>query len=116
MNSSIRRCLSCSWRGRSFCLSSVLAYSLCGVDSDSSLLLDALDHFCLLVDGDPEVGRVFYAATTPEEMVSLAVEGGILIDAEDFRALLRSGSTEFWLVRGEDETNPIAHLLKVFRI
>ena len=95
---------------------SVLPVLLSSVDSDSSLLLDALDHFCLLVDGDPEVGRVFYAATTPEEMVSLAVEGGILIDAEDFRALLRSGSTEFWLVRGEDETNPIAHLLKIFRI
>ena len=86
------------------------------MDSDSSPLLDALDHFCLLVDGDPEVGRVFYAATTPEEMVALAVDGGILIDAEDFRALLRSGSTEFWLVRGEESANPIAHLQQVFGV
>ena len=41
---------------------------------------------------------------------------GILIEAEDFRALLRSGSTEFWLLRGEDNNNPIAHLRNVFRI
>jgi hypothetical protein len=29
-------------------------------------------------------------------------------------ALLRSGSMKFWSVRGEDATNPITHLLKVF--
>ena len=116
MNSSIRYSFCILWHCWNSCLSSVLPVSLSSVDSDSSLLLDALDHFCLLVDGDPVVGRVFYAATTPEEMVTLAVDAGILIDAEDFRALLRSGSTEFWLVRGEDESNPIAHLLKVFRI
>lgn len=82
----------------------------------ASPLLDALDHFCHQVDGDPDFERIFYAATTPEEMVALAVNGGILIEAEDFRALLRSGSTEFWLVRGEDATNPIAHLQKVFNL
>ncbi len=86
------------------------------VDSSSQPLLDALDHFCHQVDGDPGFSRLFYAATTPEEMVTLAVESGILIDEEDFRALLRSGSTEFWLVRGGDGNNPIAHLQKVFRI
>ncbi len=49
-------------------------------------------------------------------MVALAVKSGIFIDADDFRALLRSGSTEFWLVRGSDGTNPIAHLQRVFRV
>ncbi|WP_231596236.1 hypothetical protein [Synechococcus sp. CBW1108] len=49
-------------------------------------------------------------------MVTLAVDGGILIDADDFRALLRSGSTEFWLVRGEESANPIAHLQQVFSV
>ena len=82
--------------------------------SSSQPLLDALDHFCHQVDGDPEFERVFYAATTPAEMVTLAVESGILIEADDFRALLRGGSTEFWLVRGNDGDNPIAHLRTVF--
>jgi hypothetical protein len=49
-------------------------------------------------------------------MVNLAVKSGILIEADDFRALLRSGSTEFWVVRGEDATNPITHLMRVFGI
>ena len=64
------------------------------MDCSSPLLLDALDHLCHLVDGDPGFGRDFYAATTPEKMVALAEESGILIGADDFRALLRSGSTE----------------------
>jgi len=34
-----------------------------------------------------------YDANTSDEMVDLAVATGILIDADDFRALLRSGST-----------------------
>ncbi|MFM7270001.1 MAG: hypothetical protein ACKOZT_15700 [Cyanobium sp.] len=78
--------------------------------------MDALDHFCHQVDGDPAFAGAFYAAGTPAEMVALAVQSGILIDAEDFRALLRSGSTEFWLLRGGDGTNPIAHLQRVFRV
>lgn len=86
------------------------------MDSEYVPLLDALDHFCTQVDGDPGFASDFYAASTPDQMVALAVESGILIDAEDFRALLRSGSTEFWVVRGEDATNPIAHLLRVFGI
>jgi hypothetical protein len=49
-------------------------------------------------------------------MVDLAVNGGILIGADDFRALLRSGSTEFWLVRGGGNINPIVHLQQVFRV
>jgi hypothetical protein len=49
-------------------------------------------------------------------MVTLAVDGGILIDADDFRALLRSGSTEFWVVGGEVGANPIAHLQQVFSV
>jgi hypothetical protein len=68
------------------------------------------------MDSDPELGREFYASTTPEEMVVLAEHCGILIDADDFRALLRSGSTEFWLVRGEESANPIAHLQQVFSV
>jgi hypothetical protein len=79
-------------------------------------LLDALDHLCHQVEGDPEVEREFYAANTPEEMVDLVVSTGILIDAEDFCALLRSGSTEHWEVRGDDQNNPITHLLRVFSI
>ena len=86
------------------------------VDSSPPPLLDALDHFCHQVEGDPEIKREFYGATTPEQIVALAVESGILIDADDFRALLRSGSTEFWLVSGEDNTNPIAHLQRIFRV
>ena len=68
------------------------------------------------VDGDPGVEQQFYSATTPDEMVDLAVGTGILICAEDFRALLRSGSTECWVLRGDDTSNPIAHLQKVFSI
>lgn len=79
-------------------------------------LLDALDHLCHQVDGDPEIEQEFYGAETPEEMVNLAVETGILIDADDFRALLRSGNTERWLVRGQDDDNPIIHLQRVFRV
>ena len=60
--------------------------------------------------------REFYRATTPEAMVALAVDRGILIDADDFRALLRSGSTERWFVRGGDQTNPIIHLKNVFNV
>jgi hypothetical protein len=86
------------------------------VETASQPLLDALDHLCYQVEGDPAVEREFYAATTPEEMVALAVDTGILIDAEDFRALLRSGSTEFWLIQGDDQSNPIAHLQQVFSI
>jgi hypothetical protein len=84
------------------------------VDGASQPLLDALDHLCYRVDSDPAVEQAFYAATTPQEMVDLAVEAGIFIDADDFRALLTSGSTEFWTVRGDDQTNPIAHLQRVF--
>ena len=79
-------------------------------------LLDALDHLCHQVDGDADVERQFYGANTPEEMVDLAVEAGIFIDADDFRALLRSGSTEHWFVRGDDQNNPIAHMQRVFRV
>ena len=82
----------------------------------STPLLDALDHFLHQVDGDPEFEQKFYAATTAGEMVELAVSRGILIEADDFRALLRSGSTEFWLVRGGGNNNPIAHLQQVFRV
>ena len=79
-------------------------------------LLDALDHLCHQVDGDPEIEQEFYDAETPEEMVNLALQTGILIDAEDFRALLRSGSTECWVVRGDNSNNPIIHLQQVFQI
>lgn len=79
-------------------------------------LLDALDHLCLQVEDDPEIQRLFYVADTPEQMVRIALELGILIDAEDFRALLRSGSTERWYVRGGDQTNPITHLKRVFKV
>jgi len=86
------------------------------VDCSSPPLLDVIDHLCLLVDGDPEFAGDFYAASTPIEMVELARESGILIDADDFRALLRSGSTEFWLVRGDERVNPITHLQKIFSV
>ena len=86
------------------------------MDYSPAPLLDALDHLCHLVEGDPEFEQEFYAASTPDEMVTLAVDGGILIDAEDFRALLRSGSTEFWVVGGDVGANPIAHLQQVFSV
>ncbi|MFZ4803276.1 MAG: hypothetical protein ACOYLI_01275 [Synechococcus lacustris] len=85
------------------------------MEQSSHQLLDALDHFLHQVDGDPEFERIFYAATTPAEMVSLAVNSGILIEADDFRALLRSGSTEFWVACG-DSRNPITHLQKIFKV
>ncbi len=86
------------------------------VDTYSQPLLDALDHLCHQVDGDPEIEHEFFDANTPEAMVALAVETGIFIDADDFRALLTSGSTEFWEVGGDGSQNPIAHLQKVFRV
>ena len=86
------------------------------MDHSAAPLLDALDHFLYLMDSDPELGREFYASTTPEEMVVLAEHCGILIDADDFRALLRSGSTEFWVVGGEEGANPITHLKQVFSV
>jgi len=85
------------------------------VESPSSPLLDALDHFLHQVVGDPEVEQDFYGATTPEEMVSMAVNQGILIGADDFRALLRSGSTQYWIACG-DPSNPIRHLQKIFSV
>ena len=86
------------------------------MDCHTQPLLDALDHLCHQVEGDPKVEQEFYAANTPEEMVNLAVESGIFIDADDFRALLRSGSTERWFVRGGDQTNPITHMQRVFQV
>ena len=86
------------------------------MDPAPSPLLDALDHFLYRVNGNPLRAREFFAATTPEEMVALAVSSGILIDEEDFRALLRSGSSVFWMIGGERRSNPIAHLLKVFSV
>jgi hypothetical protein len=49
-------------------------------------------------------------------MVVLAEHCGILIDADDFRALLRSGSTEFWVVGGEVGAKPVTHLQRVFSV
>ena len=86
------------------------------VNPASEPLLDALDHLCHQVDGDPALQSAFYAATTPEAIVALTVEMGIFIGVDDFRALLTSGSTECWVVRGDDSNNPIAHLQTVFGI
>jgi len=86
------------------------------VDTYSQPLLDALDHLCHQVDGDPEIEQAFYAAKTPEAMVNLAEATGIFVDADDFRALLRSGSTECWVVRGDDSENPIVHLQRIFGV
>lgn len=96
----------------------VALVSPCGssVSTPPQPLLDAVDHLCHQVEGDPAVQRQFFAASTPEEMVDLAVEAGIFIGIDDFRALLTSGSTECWLVRGDANTNPIAHLQQVFAI
>ena len=90
----------------------------CGrsVNPASEPLLDAIDHLCHQVEGDPAMQQAFFAATTPEEIVALTVEMGILIGADDFRALLTSGSTECWVVRGADTNNPIAHLQNVFHV
>ena len=87
-----------------------------GMDTYSQPLLDAVDHLCHQVDGDPHVAQEFFGATTPEEMVALAVDTGIFISADDFRALLTSGGTECWLVRGDTRNNPIAHLQEVFGV
>jgi len=78
--------------------------------------MDALDHLLHQVNGDPELEASFYAAALPEQLVALAVESGILIDADDFRALLRSGSTEYWEVGGDGGPNPISHLQTIFGI
>jgi hypothetical protein len=76
--------------------------------------LDALDHFLYRVIDNPHRAREFFAVTKPEEMVALAVGSGILIDEEDFRALLRSGSSVYWVLGGDRRRNPIAHLQQVF--
>jgi hypothetical protein len=81
--------------------------------SSRQQLLDALDHFLHQVERTSEWQAVFYGADTPEQMVALAVEFGILINAEDFRALLRSGSSAYW-VACQASRNPITHLQKVF--
>ncbi len=90
----------------------------CGrsVNPASEPLLDAIDHLCHQVMGDPAAHQAFFAATTPDEIVALTVEMGILIGADDFKALLTSGSTECWVVRGDGTNNPIAHLQTVFGI
>ena len=68
------------------------------------------------MDGDPEIEQEFFAASTPEEMVNLAVESCIFIGVDDFRALLTSGNIQRWLVRGEDRTNSIVHPQKIFSV
>jgi hypothetical protein len=83
--------------------------------SSRQQLLDALDHFLHQVERTSEWQSVFYRAQTPEEMVSLAVEFGIMINAEDFRALLRSGSSVYWLA-SQASQNPITHLQQVFSV
>ena len=90
----------------------------CGrsVNPASEPLLDAIDHLCHQVMGDPAAHQAFFAATTPDEIVALTVEMGILIGVDDFKALLTSGTTECWVVRGDGTTNPIAHLQAVFGI
>ena len=87
-----------------------------GVNPASEPLLDAIDHLCHQVEADPAMQQAFFAATTPDAIVALTVEMGIYIGADDFRALLTSGSTECWVVRGDDTNNPIAHLQTVFGI
>ena len=76
-------------------------------------LLDALDHLCHRVDSDPEIEQKFFAASTPEERVNLAVESGIFIGVDDFHTLLTSGSTERWFVRGKDRTKSSVNLQKI---
>ena len=68
------------------------------------------------MDDDPELGREFYAATTPEEMVVLAEHCGVLIDADDICSVLRSGITGFWFFGGKEGPNPIVHLQHVFGV
>ncbi len=87
-----------------------------GVNPASEPLLDAIDHLCHQVERDPAMQQAFFAATTPGAILALTVEMGIYIGADDFRALLTSGSTECWVVRGDDTNNPIAHLQTVFGI
>ena len=82
----------------------------------SQPLLYGVDQLSYQVDGDPEIEQEFFAASTPEEMINLAVESGTFIGVDDFRALLTSGSTEWWLVRGEDRTNSIVNLQKILSL
>ena len=51
-----------------------------------------------------------------DHAVALPEDSGILIGADDFRAMLRSGSTERWLVCGDDRTNSVIHLQRAFSI
>lgn len=77
-------------------------------------LLD-LDAFLLQVLNDPVRSGVFFAATTPAQIVDLASECGHKIAADDFCTLLQSNSGEFW-VYGSSTMNPINHLQKVFSV
>lgn len=86
-----------------------------GVDFFSLPLLDAPDHFCHQIAIDPDVSQLSYAANTLDEMVALVQDCGLSIGPDDFRALLRKGNAEFWLVRGGTTINPIAHLQQLFR-
>lgn len=100
--------MNCSIRNY-FC--EVISYPIPPVAADGSLCLSVFGGLLLAsavgCSGSPlPFERVFYATTTPEEMVALAEESGILIGADDFRALLTSGSTERWLLRGNASINP----------
>jgi len=80
----------------------------------SSAPLDALHHFLCRMDDDPELGREFYASTTPEEMLKLAEHCDILIEADEIFSVLRSGITGIWIFGGKEGPNPIVHLQHVF--
>ena len=82
----------------------------------SSPPLDDLHYFLYRIDDDPELGREFYAATTPEEMVVLAEHCGVLIDADDICSVLRSGITGFWFFGGKEGPNPMVHLQQIFGV
>lgn len=78
--------------------------------------LDALDHLGHQVEIDPDVARLFCAATSTDEMVDLVQECAFSIGPDDCRALLRIGAIEFWLVRGGSAIDPVAHLQQVIRV
>ncbi len=69
-----------------------------------------MDQLSYQVDGVPEIEQEFFSASTPEELVNVAVESSIFIGVDDFRALLTSSNTERWLVPGEDKTDSIVNL------
>ena len=61
------------------------------------------------MDGDLELERVVCAARSTDEIAIVAVQGGIVIEADDVLDPLKSSKTESWVIHSRDSNNPTTH-------